>query len=71
MNSARELLLETAREVEGAHHIGPSEGTAIYAAIPEPGTYALLLAGLTLVAGFKPALRLRQARRSAAPTLAG
>lgn len=56
---------------EGAHHVGPSEGTATYAAIPEPGAYALLLAGLTLVAGFKPARRLRQARRSAVPALAG
>ena len=56
---------------EGAHHIGPFEGTAIYAAIPEPGTYALLLAGLTLVAAFKPARRSRLAHRSAARALAG
>jgi hypothetical protein len=56
---------------EGAHHVGPSEGTAIYAAIPEPGTYALLLAGLTLVAGFKPARRSRLAHRSAARAPAG
>ncbi|HUG21885.1 PEP-CTERM sorting domain-containing protein [Piscinibacter sp.] len=36
---------------EGAHHIGPSEGTAIFTAIPEPSTYALLLAGLAVVVG--------------------